>query len=385
MDRSQRQPALQPTLPRGWRLSDLFRTASSRTLTRTFTAIAIAWIPLAVLSALRGGASFLSFLTDYATQSRFLLILPVLILAEPQLRERLALVVHHFEADLVPRDQWPEFQANWNSCGKLRDSGFVKAVIVLLTYTTAALLSQYLSPNGSEFVSWWRGDSGFKSFSLAGVWAFFVSYPILVYFTFLWIWRQSLWARFLRSTTQLKLALIAAHPDHLGGLGFLEASIMGQIPFSFCIGVGLAGAIANRVLHHGFPLMSYRFVAPALLAGVLLFCIGPYLFFIRTLLQMRREGMLSYGAFARAVGEEFEKKWLHQAHSLTEEVLSVPDFSTTADLYGVVHNIDDIRIVPVGLVDLYAIVIAAAIPSIPVVVAAIPFNVLIKAAMRLLF
>ncbi len=385
MNRSPSLPAVPPTLARGWRLLDLFRTASSRTLTRTFTAVAVAWIPLAVLSALRGGDSFLSFLTDYATQSRFLIIVPVLILAEPQLRERLALVAHHFEADLVPREGWPQFQADWNSCERLRDSRLAKAVIVLLTYAMAALLSQYLRPSGSEFVEWWRGDSGFKAFSLAGVWAFFVSYPILVYFTFLWTWRQLLWARFLRSTTQLKLALIAAHPDHLGGLGFLEASIMGQIPFSFCIGVGLAGAIANRVLHHGYPLLSYRYLAPALLVGVLLFCIGPYLFFIRTLLQMRRQGMLSYGAFARAVGEEFEKKWLHQTGSLTEEVLSVPDFSTTADLYGVVQNIDEIRIVPVGLVDLYAIVIAAAIPSIPVVIAAIPFDVLIKAAMRLLF
>ncbi len=364
---------------------DLFRTASSRTLTRTFIAVAVVWIPLAILSALRGGASFLSFLTDYATQSRFLLILPVLILAEPQLRERLAVVAHHFEADLVTRDQWPEFQANWNSCERLRDSGLARAVIILLVGATAVFLSRFLSPSGSEFVDWWRGGIGFKFFSLAGVWALFVSYPILVYFTFLWIWRQLLWARFLRSTTRLKLALIAAHPDHLGGLGFLEASILGQIPFSFCIGVGLAGAIANRVLHHGYPLMSYRFLAPALLVGVLLFCIGPYLFFIGTLLQMRRQGMLSYGAFARAVGEEFEKKWLHQAGYLTAEVLSVPDFSTTADLYGVVHNIDDIRIVPVGLVDLYAIVIAAAIPAIPVVIASIPFDTLIKGAMRLLF
>ena len=240
-----------------------FPDRQSRTLTRTFIAVAVAWIPLAVLSALRGGTSFLSFLTDYATQSRFLLILPVLILAEPQLRERLALVAHHFEADLVPRDQWPEFQANWNSCERLRDSGLARAVIILLVGATAVFLSRYLSPSGSEFVDWWRGGTGFKSFSLAGVWAFFVSYPILVYFTFLWIWRQLLWARFLRSTTRLKLALIAAHPDHLGGLGFLEASILGQIPFSFCIGVGLAGAIANRVLHHGYPLMSYRFLAPA--------------------------------------------------------------------------------------------------------------------------
>ena len=385
MNRSESQPAVQPTLAREWTLLDLFRTASARTLTRTSIAVAVAWIPLAVLSALRGGASFLSFLTDYATQTRFLVIIPVLILAEPQLRERLALVAHYFEADLVPRDQWPEFQANWNSCERLRDSGLAKAVIVLLTCATAAFLSQYLSPSGSEFVEWWRGGSGFKSFSPAGLWAFFVSYTILAYFTFLWTWRQLLWARFLRSTTLLKLALIAAHPDHLGGLGFLEASIMGQIPFSFCMGIGLAGAIANRVLHEGHSLMGYRYLAPALIVGVLLFCIGPYLFFTRTLLQMRRQGMLSYGAFARAVGEEFEKKWLHQTGRLTEDVLLVPDFSTTADLYGVVQNIDDIRIVPIGLVDLYAIVIAAVIPAIPVVIASIPFDTLIKAAMRLLF
>jgi hypothetical protein len=65
--------------------------------------------------------------------------------------------------------------------------------------------------------------------------------------------------------------------------------------------------------------------------------------------------------------------------------LLVPDFSTVGDLYGVVHNIDEIRIVPVGLVNVYAIVIAAAIPALPVVVAAIPFNELIRAAMHLLF
>lgn len=95
--------------------------------------------------------------------------------------------------------------------------------------------------------------------------------------------------------------------------------------------------------------------------------------------------MLSYGAFARAVGEQFEKKWLHQAENLNQEVLSVPDFSTVGDLYGVVSNIDEIRIVPVALVNLYAIVIAAAIPALPVLVVAIPFNELIKAAMGLLF
>jgi len=378
-------PFGQPSLPRGWRFLDLFHAASSHTRNVTLIAVALAWIPVAILSAIRGRAAFSSFLTDYATQSRFLIILPVLILAEPQLRQRLALVAHQFEADIVPRDQWPEFQSNWALCENRRDSNVARVLIIVLTYATAAFMTQYLNPGGSEFVSWWKGGGGFRSFSLAGSWAFLVSYPILAYYTYLWIWRHLLWGWFLRSTTRLKLALIAAHPDHVGGLGFLEASLLGQVPFSFCVGVGLAGAIAIRVLNEGHPLLAFRFVALGFVLGVILFCVGPYLFFTQTLLQMRRRGMLAYGGFARAVGEQFEKKWLHQTDSLTEDVLSVPDFSTTADLYGMVGNIDDIRVVPVAAVNVYAIVVAALAPALPVVIASIPFNDLIRAAMGLLF
>ncbi len=95
--------------------------------------------------------------------------------------------------------------------------------------------------------------------------------------------------------------------------------------------------------------------------------------------------MLRYGAFARAVGEQFEKKWLHRADSLDEDVLTVPDFSTTTDLYGVVNNINNIRVIPVGLVDLYVLMFVALIPGIPVVIAAIPFDTVMRDSMKLLF
>ena len=70
---------------------------------------------------------------------------------------------------------------------------------------------------------------------------------------------------------------------------------------------------------------------------------------------------------------------------MTEDVLNVPDFSTTADLYGVVHNIDNIRVIPVGAVDIYAVVIAALIPAVPVLIASIPLDTLMRAAVRMLF
>ena len=369
---------------RAWRFLDLFRVASSRTLTLTAIAVAVAWIPPAALSALRGGASFLSFLTDYATQSRFLIVIPVLILAEKPLHVRLTQVVHHFETFFVQPAELPQFQVNWASYEQLRNSRLARVSMILLTYTTAIWLAGYLNPRGTEFVSWWTGGGGYRYFSPAGTWAVFVSYAVLVYFTFLWLWRQFLWARFLRATTRLNLRLIAAHPDHLGGLGFLEASLLGQLPFSFCLGVGLAGAIANRVLHAGQNLMAFRFLAPALIATVLLICVAPHFLFTRTLMQMRRSGMLRYGALARTVGEQFERKWLGQTESLEDDVLGAHDFSATTDLFSVVENIDKIRVIPISLVDLYAIVIAALVPAIPVVLASIPFNVLIRAALKLL-
>src|SRR5262249_39209371 len=152
------------------------------------------------------------------------------------------------------------FQSNWDSHERLKDSTLVKVTLLLATYAIAAWLSQYLSLTGGEFLSWWIGNGGFRFFSIAGTWSLFISYPLLGYLTLLWLWRQFLWARFLRSTTLLNLRLIAVHPDHVGGMGFLEASLLAQLPFSFCLGVGLAGAIANRVFYGGQKVLDYRFL-----------------------------------------------------------------------------------------------------------------------------
>ncbi|MCU1249669.1 MAG: hypothetical protein JWQ49_2698 [Edaphobacter sp.] len=376
--------AQSPSGLRPWRLLGLFRDASAPMVLRAAIAVAAAWVPLAVFSAFRGQAAFLSFLTDYASLSRFLIVIPVLILGERPINARYAEVAHHFEISLIADNEQSRFQSKWRSYERLKDSTAVRVMLLLVTCALAAWLSEFLRPEGSEFLDWWRGGFGFRFFSLAGTWALFISYPILVYLTLVWIWRQIIWARFLRSTTQLNLRLIAAHPDHLGGLGFLEASLLGQLPFSFCLGVGLAGAIANRVFHEGQKVLAYRYLAPVLIAAALLISVAPYFFFTPTLMRMRRRGMLKYGALARSVGEQFEQKWLDRAESVNENVLMVPDFTATHQLYAVAHNIEEIRVVPVGLINVYMFVIAALIPCIPVVIAAIPFNVLMKAVMKLL-
>jgi hypothetical protein len=367
-----------------WRLFDLFRDATSPMLARAAIATAVAWVPLAILSMFQGMPAFLSFLTDYPSLSRFLIIIPVLILGDRPLQARYSLVAHHFEMSVVPEAEKPRFQSYWRSYQTAKDSAAARWMLLVVAYALAVWLADFLRPEGSEFLTWWRGGPGFRVFSLAGTWALFVSYPILVYVTLLWIWRQIIWAWFLRSTTLLDLRLIAVHPDHVGGLGFLEASLLAQLPFSFCLGVGLAGAIANRVFHEGQKVMAYRLLAPVLIAIALLITVAPYFFFTPTLMQMRRRGMLKYGQLAHAVGERFEQKWLDREVDVNDDALMVPDFTATHNLYGVVSNIDEIRVVPVARINVYMYIIAALIPCIPVVIAAIPFDVLIKAVMKLL-
>lgn len=276
------------------------------------------------------------------------------------------------------------YKSNWSSFERLGNSTIIKITILLATYAFAIWMGEYLSPQGAELVEWWRGSGGFRWFSPAGTWALFVSYPILVFFTLLWLWRQSLWARFLLSSARLDLRLVAAHPDGVGGLGFIEGALRGQQPFSFCLGAALAGAVANRMFHHGQKLTSFADVGVVLLAAVLLICVAPYFAFTPVLLQMRRIGMLKYGGFARAVGEHFEQKWLDQPESLNQDVLIVSDFSAMTDLYSVVNNVNQISALPVSRVDLYGLLAAAVVPAIPVALGSVPFDVVARAAMKML-
>ncbi len=367
-----------------WRFLDLLRGASEHLIVLTALAVSVTWVPLALLSALRGGSTFVSFLTDYASQSRFLIILPVLILAAPNLHNRLARVAHHFE-EFVPEGQFSTFNAGWASFERLRNSTIAKVGMVSLIYALVVWLAQYLSPQGAEIVDWWKGPGGFGWFSPAGTWALFVSYPTAAYFTLLWLWRQMVWTRFMWTAARLDLRLIAAHPDGVGGIGFVESALRGQQPFSFCLGVALAGAVANRMFHHGQKLTSFGEVAAVLVGAVLLICVAPYLTFTPLLMQMRRSGLVKYGAFARTAGEHFEKKWLEHPESINQDVLMVADFSALNDLYGVVRNVNDVRVLPVGRVDLLGLFAAATVPAIPVVIGSVPFAVVAQGAIKMFF
>ena len=122
---------------------------------------------------------------------------------------------------------------------------------------------------------------------------------------------------------RLPLRLIPGHPDHAGGLQFVATSLWAFWVPSFALGSVTAGAIANRVVHHGASPFEYSRIAIGRAIFVLVLFAGPLLVFMGQLRDAKRRGMFEYGALAGSVGEAFERKWLKHAGNADAKALEV--------------------------------------------------------------
>jgi len=220
--------------------------------------------------------------------------------------------------------------------------------------------------------------------SVAGFWYVFVSMPLLVILFFGWLWRIMLWGRFLFKVSRLNLHLIAAHPDRASGLKFLDSSLMAFMPIAFTLGVVAAGSVANRVLHQGAPIESLNKTVIGLAVCVLVMFVGPLLVFVLKLHHNKVKGVFSYGELADGVGRQFEHRWLANYDKFASGALEATDFSATTDLYQVVANVYEMKIVPFELKSLIILIIVTLLPFIPVVLMFIPLKRVADELLKLL-
>lgn len=352
-------------------------------MTRIAVVIAVAWLPAAVLSAIQGVGALKSFITDVATQSRLLVVIPLLILAEPPLHARWEAIAQQFtKAGLISDYDLPKFQADWDLCERLSYSTLARVSLLLLVYAIITYSVQYLTPD--VFMPWTTAAVEGRHLSPAGIWFVWVINALLFYLIFLWVWRTILWGQFLRAVSRLNLRLIAAHPDHLAGLGFVKPYLRGLFPFGFCIGVIFAGAAANRIIHGAQSLLAFKYMPLVVVVTVLLLCAAPLCIFMNTLIRTRERGVFEYGGLAIEAGQQFEKKWLRRTEYLSD-VLNEQDFSATTDLYSIVANVHQIRPVPIDVSDLSQLLAISLTPAVPVILIAVPFDALMREIVKLVF
>lgn len=353
---------------------------------RALLAILVAWVPLAILSAVQGLAlgptRHESFLLDFAAYGRYVVAIPALVAASAAILPRIARVVRHFvDSGLIAEEDRGRYQALVTSTRRLVMSRWADAGIVIFAYVVTAVRSPQLYPSN---LSTWVAPitDGTAHLSLAGWWRTIVSQPLLQALLGIWVWRVLLWTRFLHRTSQLPLRLNAAHPDSLGGLRFTLGPIRGFASVAFAIGALFAGSVAESVIVDGQPLWAFRFQIVGHLLAVLVMFAGPALVWRQPLIRLQGWGTLHYGRLASEMGRTFQERWLAEGRGADAAALDAEDFSAVADLYSIAGKV---RRINVGVLDTKAVmplVAATLLPYLPIVFAAMPLDDILKSALK---
>lgn len=343
------------------------------TSARVVAVLVIGWLPLALLcaaQALQGHPHVLqSFARDVGVHGRLAVAAPLLIVAYVTCARRLGVIALNFLSSGVLQASAEEpFRAALAQARARLRSVKAEFAVIALAYAVVGLLFA-LSP-GALAQNAWQKLPGTGEMSPAAWWHALVGVPLLLVIVLGWVWRLLVWARFLRDVAALDLHLVPAHPDQAGGLGFLTESIRALAPVALAFSALPAGRFATvHILGIASPLTTPFLIGFALLMGLLI-GIAPLTAFTPKLLITWRRGLIEYGGLATALGLDFEKKWL--VKSRPTEMLDVPDFSATTDLYSVVANVQGMRVVPVDHKSVLLLLIASVVLFIPAMFLTMP-------------
>ncbi len=225
----------------------------------------VAWLPLLLLSVIGGhalgGTVRVPFLYDIEAHVRFLIALPILVVAELIVHSRIRPAVQKFvERRIVVPEDMPKFQAAIDSAMRVRNSVTVEVALLILVYTLGLWI--WRSNIAAEAASWYAMREGSQlHLTVAGYWYAFVSIPIFQFILLRWYLRFFIWFQFLWRVSRLNLRLIATHPDRAAGLGFLGQSTYAFGPILFAQGALLAGLIASRIFYEGQNLVAFKMEA----------------------------------------------------------------------------------------------------------------------------
>ena len=246
-----------------------------------------AWLPLLVLSVLGGrawgDAVRVPFLVDIEVHVRYLLALPLLILAELVVHQRMRPVARQFlERGLIPERSRARFDLAMASAARLRNSVLAEVLLIAFVYLVGVF---YLWPRYSALTvpTWYAVPTGGgRQLSPAGWWFVYVSLPLFQFILLRWYFRLFIWIRFLWQVTRSQLSLVPTHPDRAGGLGFLSLTVVAFTPLLMAHGALLAGMIANRIFFQGARLPDFKVELVVVVAFLLLVVLGPLLLSRRT-------------------------------------------------------------------------------------------------------
>ncbi len=356
---------------------------------RVALAVVLTWFPLLVLSMFDGtvwSGVQVPFLRDIDTHVKFLVVLPMLFLAEFVLHRRVGQAVQKFrERELIPESLSARSDAVIATAKRWLDSVWVELLLIALVYTVGV--------NGvwrhvtALHMSTWYGDfeGGRRIPSAAGWWLGWVSIPLLQFLLLRWYYRLLVWWRLMWQVSRMGLELQPLHPDRCGGLGFLGLLSMAFTPFLFAEGALMSGQIASQIFFADATLPQFKVELLAVVVVAVFVIVGPLLMFAPALAQAKRLGLGRYGTLGTLYARAFERKWLGGSAPADEPLIGTGDIQSLADLGNSYATLNDMRVVPFDTRSILRLAIAVLAPIAPLLLTMISMDQLVSQMLKVLF
>lgn len=361
----------------------LFRLGLPNLLRRIVALVALTWVPLLFLS-LKDGIALghrvrIPLLYDLSIYGRFLLGLPLLVLAEAVIDPAIRSSVRGFvEGGLIQADGMQEFRAVLDRVQRLRDSAIPELALLVVAFFPVFLFQHEWK--GGAVSSWHTTARGLTA---AGWWYATFSTPILRFITYRWGYRYVVWSILLWRIGRLKLHLMPTHPDHSGGLDFLSLA-QRRFGILFCsLGCAFAGRVANTMVFEGATLASYKVLMLGFVVLSVLLGLAPLTLLAPILSKVRQAGILDYGKLANLYTQSFDHKWVHFQKPPSEPLLGSGDIQSLADMGNSYANIRDMDIAPISRKLIMQLAAQSGLPLVPVIALGTPLAELVNDVLKM--
>lgn len=347
------------------------------------------WLPLLLLTALEGNlvgsAVAVPFWKDLAVHVRFLVAIPLLVLAELVVHQRLVGIGRTFvDRNLIQELDLPRFFGAISSAFRLRNSVLAECLLLVLVYGFGVFFvwHRYTTLNAP---TWYAVPTdGSSRLFVAGYWYRYISLPIFQFLLIRWYFRLFIWGRFLWQVSDIHLDLIPTHPDRVGGLGFLSNTVYAFTLLVVAHGALLSGQIADHIFFSADSLLDFK-LEIAIVGGFLVCVIfGPLLTFLNQLAAAKRTGLSEYATLARLYVSEFDRKWLRGGARSDEPLLGSADIQSLADLGNSFEVVKGMRSVPITKDAILQLGVAFLLPLTPLALTIMPLDQLLKQLVGLL-
>ncbi|MFN9776027.1 MAG: hypothetical protein ACK54X_25865 [Burkholderiales bacterium] len=345
---------------------------------RAFVLAAIAWGPIALWWAWRGGppggTGAMASMDAYEVTVRLVLAVPLMIVAEGlALGNALRLAPHCADVG-VYHGEPGVLRAIADDLIRMRDRMHPWVVAIGVALGLAIGARDVLSAAGQGASGWVDAD-GAPAFGAA--WYLWVGRPIFLACVAVWLWRAVLLGWALRRLSRAGFTPVVTHPDRAGGFGFLERTTapFGLVAFALTSVVGVVWA--REILAHGADVRAYAVQMALTVAIPTAFFLAPMLVLAGPMARAREEALLRYGALVSRHGDALHRRWIG-GEQVDDPVLDAPEIGAAADAAALYEAVVRMRPMPVGLATVLSIAVPAALPMLAVLSTQIPLATLVK-------